>query len=117
MLAVYGAAKQAIERARNGEGVTLLEVKTFRLKGHAEHDNQSYVPAEVIEEWKAKDPLPRFEKVLMELGVATQEDFTKIQQRVKSEVDTATDEADRSPMPDPADAARGLYIEDGYWNA
>lgn len=117
VLAVYGAAKQAIDRARAGEGVTLLEVKTFRLKGHAEHDNQAYVPAELIEEWKAKDALPRFEKVLMELGVATQDDFAKIQQRVKSEVDAATDEADRSPMPDPADAARGLYIEDGYWNA
>jgi TPP-dependent pyruvate/acetoin dehydrogenase alpha subunit len=96
--------------------VTLLEVKTFRLKGHAEHDNQAYVPAELIEEWKAKDALPRFEKVLMELGVAKQEDFAAIQERVKREVDEATDEADRSPMPDPADAARGLYIEDGYWN-
>jgi TPP-dependent pyruvate/acetoin dehydrogenase alpha subunit len=116
VLAVYGATKQAVERARNGEGVTLLEVKTFRLKGHAEHDNQAYVPAELIEEWKAKDALPRFEKVLMELGVAKQEDFAAIQERVKREVDEATDEADRSPMPDPADAARGLYIEDGYWN-
>ena len=115
VLAVYGAAKQAIDRARRGGGVTLLEVKTFRLKGHAEHDNQAYVPPEVIEEWKAKDPLPRFEKVLMELGAATQEDFVKIQERVKREVDAATDEADRSPMPNPADAARGLYIEDGYW--
>ena len=116
VLAVYGAARQAIERARNGEGVTLLEVKTFRLKGHAEHDNQAYVPVETIEEWKAKDPLPRFEKVLMELGVATQDDFAKIQERVKREVDEATDEADRSPMPNPEDASRGLYIEDGYWN-
>jgi len=115
VLAVYGATKEAVERARNGGGVTLLEVKTFRLKGHAEHDNQSYVPVETIEEWKAKDPLPRFERVLMELGVAKQEDFTKIQERVRREVDEATDEADRSPMPDPAEAARGLYIEDGYW--
>jgi TPP-dependent pyruvate/acetoin dehydrogenase alpha subunit len=116
VLAVYGAAKEAIERARSGGGVTLLEVKTFRLKGHAEHDNQAYVPPELIEEWKAKDALPRFERALMEMGVATQEDFAKIQERVKSEVDAATDEADRSPMPNPADAAHGLYIEDGYWN-
>ena len=115
VLAVYGATRQAVDRARSGGGVTLLEVKTFRLKGHAEHDNQAYVPVEMIEEWKAKDPLPRFERVLMELGVATQDDFAKIQERVKGEVDAATDEADRSPMPDPADAARGLYIEDGYW--
>jgi TPP-dependent pyruvate/acetoin dehydrogenase alpha subunit len=116
VLAVYGATKHAVERARSGEGVTLLEVKTFRMKGHAEHDNQAYVPPELIEQWKAKDPLPRYERVLMELGVATAEDFTKIQERVRREVDDATDEAERSPMPDPADAGRGLYIEDGYWN-
>lgn len=115
VLAVYGAARRAIDRARAGEGVTLLEVKTFRMKGHAEHDNQFYVAPELIDEWKAKDPLARYEKVLLELGIASQGDFDAIQQRVRHDVDTATDEADRSPMPDPADAGRGLYIEDGYW--
>ncbi len=115
-LAVYGAARDAVARARNGEGVTLLEVKTFRMKGHAEHDNQAYVAPELIEEWKAKDPLARYERVLMELGTATADDFANIQARVKREIDAATDEAEASPMPDPADAGRGLYIEDGYWN-
>ncbi|HUR80991.1 MAG TPA: thiamine pyrophosphate-dependent dehydrogenase E1 component subunit alpha [Thermoanaerobaculia bacterium] len=115
VLAVYGATRDAVARARNGEGVTLLEVKTFRMKGHAEHDNQAYVPPALIDEWKAKDPLARYERVLMELGVGRAEDFAAIQARVKSEIDAATDEAERSPMPDPADAGRGLYIEDGYW--
>lgn len=115
VLAVYGTVKQAVERARGGEGVTLIEVKTFRMKGHAEHDNQAYVPKELIEEWKAKDALPRYERVLLELGAATRDDFDRIQERVRAEVDAATDEAERSPMPDPADAGRGLYIEDGYW--
>jgi TPP-dependent pyruvate/acetoin dehydrogenase alpha subunit len=116
VLAVYGATKHAVERARDGGGVTLLEVKTFRMKGHAEHDNASYVPPELLEEWKAKDPLARFERVLMELGAATQGDFQAIQERVRRDVDAATDAAEQSPMPDPADAGRGLYIEDGYWN-
>lgn len=116
VLAVYGTVKAAVGRARSGGGVSLIEVKTFRMKGHAEHDNQAYVPPELIEEWKVKDPLARYEKVLMELGLATADDFTRIQQRVKQEIDAATDEAERSPMPDPADAGRGLYIEDGYWN-
>lgn len=116
VLAVYGETRRAVERARSGEGVTLIEVKTFRMKGHAEHDNQAYVAPELIEQWKAKDPLARYEKVLLELGVATADDFVRIQQRVRQEIDTATDEAERSPMPDPADAGRGLYIEDGYWN-
>jgi pyruvate dehydrogenase E1 component alpha subunit/2-oxoisovalerate dehydrogenase E1 component alpha subunit len=116
VLAVYGEVRRAVERARNGEGVTLIEVKTFRMKGHAEHDNQAYVPPQLIEEWKARDPLPRYERVLKELGLATDDDFARIQERVRREVDVATDEAERSPMPDPADAGRGLYIEDGYWN-
>jgi TPP-dependent pyruvate/acetoin dehydrogenase alpha subunit len=117
VLAVYGATRRAVERARRGEGVTLLEVKTFRLKGHAEHDNQAYVPPALIEEWQAKDPLPRFERALMEMSIATRETFDSIQQRVRQEVDAATDEANRSPMPKPEDAAKGLFAGDGYWDA
>src|SRR4029078_3843976 len=75
VLAVYGATRRAIDRARRGDGVTLLEVKTFRLKGHAEHDNASYVPPELIAEWQAKDALPRYERVLLEMGFAKKEDF------------------------------------------
>ncbi|HEX7705060.1 MAG TPA: thiamine pyrophosphate-dependent dehydrogenase E1 component subunit alpha [Thermoanaerobaculia bacterium] len=115
VLAVYGAAKLAVDRARRGEGVTLLEVKTFRMKGHAEHDNQAYVAPEILEEWKAKDPLPRFERVLTELGIASATDFEAIQARVRSEVDSATDEAERSPMPRPEEASMGLFAGDGYW--
>jgi TPP-dependent pyruvate/acetoin dehydrogenase alpha subunit len=117
VLAVYGATKKAVDRARNGEGVTLLEVKTFRMKGHAEHDNASYVPAELIEEWKAKDPVARYERVLLDIGAADPEDFNRIQERVKREVDAATDEAERSPMPRPEEAAMGLFAGDGYWDA
>ncbi len=116
VLAVYGAAKNAVDRARRGEGVTLLEVKTFRMKGHAEHDNQSYVQPEVVEAWKARDPLLRFERVLQELGIATTADFVSIQERVKREVDAATDEAERSPMPHPDEASKGLFAGDGYWD-
>jgi len=86
------------------------------MKGHAEHDNQAYVPKELIEEWQEKDAVTRFEMMLLETGTATQQELTAIQQRVRQEIDAATDEAERSPMPNPADAARGLYIEDGYWN-
>jgi pyruvate dehydrogenase E1 component alpha subunit/2-oxoisovalerate dehydrogenase E1 component alpha subunit len=117
VLAVYESTRRAVDRARAGEGVTLLEVKTFRLKGHAEHDNASYVPPELIEEWKAKDALPRFERVLIENGIAQQSDFDAMQQRVRSEVDAATDEAERSPMPRGEDAGKGLFAGDGYWDA
>ena len=115
VLATYDAAKRAVERARAGDGVTLIEVKTFRMKGHAEHDNQSYVPPELIEEWSAKDPVVRFEQTLIDSGMATAADFESIQSRARRDVDAATDEAERSPMPRPEEAALGLYAGDGYW--
>ena len=117
VFAVYRAAKEAVDHARAGGGVTLLEVKTFRLKGHAEHDNQSYVPVEVIDEWRGRDPLERYEQTLTETKIATAEDFEQIQKRVRAEVDAATDEADRAPMPRGEEAARGLFAGDGYWDA
>ncbi|HUJ13435.1 MAG TPA: thiamine pyrophosphate-dependent dehydrogenase E1 component subunit alpha [Thermoanaerobaculia bacterium] len=115
VFAVYRAAKDAVDRARAGEGVTLLEVKTFRLKGHAEHDNQSYVPQELIDQWRGRDAVDRFEAALIESGMASKHDFESIQQRVRAEVDAATDEAERSPMPRGEEATKGLFAGDGYW--
>ena len=109
VLAVYDATKRAVDRARAGGGVTLLEVVTFRLKGHAEHDNQSYVPQEVIDEWRGKDPIERFERTLLDQSMATDEELAAIQKRVRAEVDAATDEAERAPMPDGSDAALGVF--------
>src|SRR5437868_2939943 len=111
VLAVYRAAKEAVERARSGGGVTLLEVKTFRLKGHAEHDNQSYVPTEIIDEWRGKDPIEQFEKRMIKNSSVAAKDFESIQQRVRKQVDSATDEAERSPLPRPEEAALGLFAD------
>jgi pyruvate dehydrogenase E1 component alpha subunit/2-oxoisovalerate dehydrogenase E1 component alpha subunit len=115
VLATYAVVRRAVDRARAGDGVTLIEAKTFRMKGHAEHDNQSYVPQSLIEEWSAKDPVVRFEKTLVDGGLATTADFDTIQARVRREVDDATDEAEASPMPNPEEAGRGLFACDGYW--
>lgn len=115
VLATFAAAKRAVDRARAWGGVTLLEVVTFRMKGHAEHDNQSYVPKELIEEWKQKDPVDRYERVLLESGAATADDLAAIQARVKAELDQAVDEAERSPAPIAEDAERGVYHGDGFW--
>jgi pyruvate dehydrogenase E1 component alpha subunit/2-oxoisovalerate dehydrogenase E1 component alpha subunit len=117
VLATYAAARRAVDRARAGEGVTLIEAKTFRMKGHAEHDNQSYVPQSLIEEWSAKDPVVRFEQALVDAAIATTADFEAIQSRAKRDVDAATDEAERSPMPKPEEASLGLFAGDGYWEA
>lgn len=116
VFAVYGATRRAVDRARSGGGVTLLEVKTFRMKGHAEHDNQAYVPPELIEQWRSKDPVARYERALLEMGTAANDDFDALSQRIKRELDIAVDEAEISPMPQPHEAALGLYAGDGYWN-
>jgi pyruvate dehydrogenase E1 component alpha subunit/2-oxoisovalerate dehydrogenase E1 component alpha subunit len=109
VLAVYDVTKRAVDRARSGEGVTLIELITYRRKGHAEHDNQSYVPPGEIDRWAAEnDPLDRFEKVLRGAKVKPAE-LRAIDARVAAEIDAATDAADASPMPEPLEALRGVY--------
>lgn len=115
-IASYLAAQRAVERARSGEGVTLLEVVTFRMKGHAEHDDQSYVPKEQIEEWSRKDPVQRFERDVMGAGLMSEDEVRAIEERVKSELSAARDEAEASPTPLPEEAALGVYADDGYWD-
>lgn len=109
VLAVYEMTKRAVERARNGEGASLLEVHTYRRKGHAEHDSQSYVPAGEIEEWEKKDPLMLYEQRLLQEGHATQEELDAIAARVVEEVDRAREIAEASPMPEPEWALHGVY--------
>src|SRR3954465_4412825 len=102
VLAVYDATKRAVDRARKGKGVTLVELMTYRRKGHAEHDNQSYVPKGEIEKWaEENDPLDRYIKRLTtELGFTAAE-ITAVDERVVHEIDAATDEAERSAFPEP----------------
>ena len=108
----YRATKRAVDRARSGGGVTLVELITYRRKGHAEHDNQSYVPAGEIEKWaQSNDPIDRFIWVLTaEQGVGKPE-LDQIDARIVSEIDSATDEAEKSPMPEPNDALVGVYAD------
>jgi TPP-dependent pyruvate/acetoin dehydrogenase alpha subunit len=111
VLATYAVTKRAVDRARRGEGVTLVELITYRRKGHAEHDNQSYVPPGEIERWeKENDPIDRFIAVLTADGVSPVE-LAAIDARVQSEIDAATDEAERSPAPEALDALVGVYAD------
>jgi TPP-dependent pyruvate/acetoin dehydrogenase alpha subunit len=111
VIATYEATKRAVDRARSGGGVTLVELITYRRKGHAEHDNQSYVPAGEIDRWASEnDPVDRYVKRLLDEDVSKTE-LTAIDTRVQAEIDSATDEADASPMPDPTDSLVGVYAE------
>ncbi len=110
VLATYDVTKLAVDRARRGEGVTLIELVTYRRKGHAEHDNQSYVPAGEIEWWeKNNDPLDRYIKVLLDDVGVKRAELEEIDARVQREIDEATDLAEQSPMPEPTDALNGVY--------
>jgi TPP-dependent pyruvate/acetoin dehydrogenase alpha subunit len=111
VIATYEVTKRAVDRARSGGGVTLIELITYRRKGHAEHDNQSYVPRGEIEQWASEnDPIDRYVKALLGEGF-DRAALDAIDARVKEEIDRATDEAEASPMPDPTDALTGVYAD------
>jgi pyruvate dehydrogenase E1 component alpha subunit/2-oxoisovalerate dehydrogenase E1 component alpha subunit len=85
---------------------------TYRRKGHAEHDNQSYVPAGEIERWaRENDPLDRYHRVLTASEGVAPGELTAIDDRVTAEIDRATDEAEASPPPEPLDALEGVYAD------
>ena len=112
VLATYDVTKRAVDRARRGEGVTLIELITYRRKGHAEHDNQSYVPAGEIARWEAEnDPIDRYVGVLAERERVGSDELAAIDARIQREIDAATDEAERSAMPEPTDALVGIYAD------
>jgi TPP-dependent pyruvate/acetoin dehydrogenase alpha subunit len=111
VIATYEATKRAVDRARRGEGVTLVELLTYRRKGHAEHDNQSYVPGGEIERWEREnDPITRYLARLRESGVSD-ETLAEIDTRIAREIDEATDIAERSGPPEAVDALRGVYAD------
>src|SRR6059036_3831080 len=112
VIATYEVTKRAVDRARRGGGVTLIELMTYRRKGHAEHDNQSYVPAGEINRWAGEnDPLDRYtQRLTANEGVAPAE-LEAIDARVQTEIDDATDIAEKSPPPEPRDCLAGVYAD------
>jgi TPP-dependent pyruvate/acetoin dehydrogenase alpha subunit len=112
VLAAYQVTRDAVARARRGEGVTLVELMTYRRKGHAEHDNQSYVPAGEIDRWaRENDPLDRYtQRLTGSEGVAPPE-LEAIDARVQTEIDDATDVAEKSPPPESRDCLAGVYAD------
>jgi pyruvate dehydrogenase E1 component alpha subunit/2-oxoisovalerate dehydrogenase E1 component alpha subunit len=112
VIATYEVTREAVERARRGGGVTLIELTTYRRKGHAEHDNQSYVPAGEIDRWaRGNDPLDRYlQRITGAEGIATA-DLEATDARVQAEIDEATAVAETSPPPEPRDCLRGVYAD------
>jgi 2-oxoisovalerate dehydrogenase E1 component alpha subunit len=112
VLAVYEVTKEAVRRARAGEGATLIEAKTYRLVPHSSDDNdRRYRTAEEVEEWRRRDPIDRLKSYLLAQGVLDEEADTALRARIRAAVDQATEEAQRVAAPDPDDLLRHVYAE------
>lgn len=109
VLAVYAATRRALDHARSGQGPYFLECKTMRMRGHAEHDDARYVPKELIEEWRAKDPIDRFQRYLREEAGFSPEELQAVAQRIAGEIEEDAAYADASPYPEPARAFGGVF--------
>ena len=108
ILAVYQTTKEAAAQARGGGGPIFIECKTMRMRGHAEHDDASYVPRELLEEWRGRDPIQKFEHYLREREVP-EDQLRAIEARVVKEVEEALDFAEKSPLPDGPEALEGVF--------
>ena len=113
VVAVFEAARAAVDRARAGEGPTLVEAKTYRMKGHAEHDGQSYVPREELEEWQRRDPIERYAERLIAAGDATASSLDAVDRTVADELDRDVAYALSCPPPSPDHALDGVYASGG----
>ncbi|MEM2318479.1 MAG: pyruvate dehydrogenase (acetyl-transferring) E1 component subunit alpha [Candidatus Bathyarchaeia archaeon] len=109
VLAVYEATSKAAERARKGEGPTLIECKTYRHRGHSRVDPAKYRPREEVEAWLAKDPIKRFREKLLGLNVLTEAEIQQIDRGVAAEIEEAVRYAMESPYPAPEEALEDVY--------
>ena len=109
--AVFGAVHAAVERAREGGGPTLVECQTMRMHGHGAHDDMGYVPAELLAEWEARDPIGSYAARLLEEFEFDAEELERIDADVRAYVGECAERALASPMPDPALAREGVFAE------
>ncbi len=111
---VHEAIERAARRARDGEGPTLLEIKTYRYKGHSMSDPAKYRSKEEVEEYKIKDPIEHVLNVIKENQYASEEELQAINDKVKASVDDAVDFAENSPWPDDSEVFKDIYLQEDY---
>ncbi len=110
IIACYETMKKAVEYARGGGGSVLIEALTYRRKGHAEHDNQAYVPEGEVDWWaEHNDPIKRYERFLTQKRVLTRKKMNEIETEIKAFLQTESDWAEKAPLPKPEDAAIGVF--------
>ena len=110
VLVVYDTVKKAVSAARNGQGPTLIECKTYRWNSHFEGGIENCRTKEEINKWKLKDPIKRYENFLSEEKIMTINDIDKLHNFIREEIDHAVDFAKSSPAPLPADAIKYVTL-------
>ena len=111
---VHEAIEEAGNRARKGDGPTLLDIRTYRYKGHSMSDPQKYRTKEEVSEWMDKDPIEHCETVILENKWLTEKKIQEIQDWVKNEVKESVEFAENSPYPEPKELYEDVYKEEGY---
>ena len=111
VLEAYDAAREAVGRARSGGGPTVIVAETYRMLGHAQHDAQKYVPNEELEEWRARDPVDRFHRLLVTSEMVSEEELVELREAVDRELDEAVEVALSTPTPEPETAVTDVYQE------
>jgi pyruvate dehydrogenase E1 component alpha subunit/2-oxoisovalerate dehydrogenase E1 component alpha subunit len=109
VVAVYSTAKEAVERARAGEGPILIEAKTFRRQGHAQHDAAEYVPKEMRAYWEARDPITLYEKFLSSERLLDAKSKKEMEEKINTLLAEEREFAENSPMPPAEFAETGVY--------
>lgn len=112
--AVHLAVEKAAERARKGEGPTLLEFRTYRYKGHSMSDPAKYRTKEELESYKAKDPVEQVRATILEKKYATEEQLDQIDKKIKENVEASVKFAEESPFPSPEEAFKDVYVQQDY---
>lgn len=107
--AVYRAASAALQGARSGGGPSLIEARTMRMLGHAIHDGAEYVPEELLEKWRKRDPIDRYERKLLEDGAADRAFLDETARRCREAAADAVSFAESSAWPDPATVEEGVF--------
>jgi pyruvate dehydrogenase E1 component alpha subunit/2-oxoisovalerate dehydrogenase E1 component alpha subunit len=111
VVAVYQTSKEAVERCRAGEGPILIEAKTMRMKGHAQHDPADYVPKKMVEYWQSRDPIVRYENYLTQHKLWDAKKKAEIDARIEKLLQEEQEFAENSPFPPPELAEQGVYCE------
>lgn len=112
--AVHEAVSRAVKRAREGDGPTLLEIKTYRYKGHSISDPQKYRTKEEVEEYKQRDPIALVKATILKNNFATEADLEAIDKRVAEKVDASVKFAEESPWPDESEVLKDIVLQPDY---